>query len=51
MKQLLLALVAGAVFLSACSSEQAPTSTASGTKQTHKHHHHHKAASGANNLK
>lgn len=48
MKKLLLALIAGAVFLSACSSAQAPTATASGSQHQHKHHHHHKAASGAN---
>ena len=48
MKKLLLALIAGAVFLSACSSDKEPTSTATGSKHQHKHHHHKKAASGSN---
>jgi major membrane immunogen (membrane-anchored lipoprotein) len=50
MKKLLVALIAGAVFLSACSSDKEPTSFANGHHHHH-HHKHHKNASGSNNLK
>lgn len=46
MKKLLIALVAGAFVLSACSSEEAPTTTVK-VKKHHVKHGHKKSASSA----